>query len=335
MESTLLMMSTPAKENHEIEYICDPKNEQFGFYPRRHKKLDQLNDKANANYWPATEVQFKSDFNDFKQMTPDEQRVIMKVQMFFSQADGIIQKTLSVNFLNIITIRESIDFMATQNHVEMIHNQTYGNIIKILFADDDVLQNKILHALENYPEIKKISSWYDKWMSDDNTLAEKLFAQILSEGLFFQGAFVIIFWIRQYKPGKLPGVTKANKLISIDEELHASHFTELYNMLKKKLTNDEAHAIIGDAVSYTIDFTNNALESPIIGINANDMAQYIRYVADSWLDRTGHPKKYNAKNPFGWLIMMACEEKTNFHECKPTAYNDSHDNSAGIITDDF
>lgn len=318
-----------------VEYICDPKNEQHGYYPRKHPILDKMCNDANAAFWPASEVRFVDDYNDFKTLTEDEQRVVMKVQMFFSQGDGLIMKTVNTNFANVITIREALDFIAIQNHVEQVHNQTYGNVINVLCEGNDELRDRIRNAIDNFPEIRKISGWYNKWITIDCSFAHKLFAQILSEGLFFQGAFVIIFWIRQYKPGKLKGVTNANRLISIDEKLHSEFYTELYNMLFEKLPVETAYEIIDEAVGYSIEFTNVALEAPIIGLNANSMSDYIKSVADSWLVQCGYPPKYNVQNPYGWLVMMACEEKSNMHDAHPKAYNDRPDMTIGTISDDF
>jgi ribonucleotide reductase beta subunit family protein with ferritin-like domain len=312
-----------------IEYICDPANEQPGFYPRKHTVLHKLNEEANAQYWPANEVHLDKDRNDFKGLTPDEQHVIMYVQMFFSQSDGLVQKNLGENFLNKIKIREALDFLITQNHAEMVHNQTYGNIIDHLFTDSPDLKEKILHAIQNFPEIKQISKWYEKWC-DSGNFAEQLFAQVPSEGVLFQACFAILNWIRQYKGNILQGLTKANKLISIDETLHATFFAELYRMLRYRLTNERAHEIMEEAVEYATDFMNNAVKSPIIGLNANDMNTYIKFVADEWLIKTGHPKKWFVSNPFGWMVLAACETKGNMHEVVITAYNDKPDDSKGL-----
>jgi ribonucleotide reductase beta subunit family protein with ferritin-like domain len=317
-----------------IPYLCDPANEQPGFYPRRHKNLDSLVEAAEAQYWPASEVILDRDRADFKKLTPDEQHVIMFVQMFFSQSDGLVQKCLGENFLNTIKVREALDFLIIQNHSELVHNKTYGNIIEHLFADNPVLKEKIQNAIENFPEIKQISKWYAKWLGEENTFGEKIFAQVFSEGLLFQGCFAILYWVRQYKGNILPGLTKSNELISKDETLHATFFSELYKMVEDKLTNEKAHEIVEEAVEYATIFINNAVRAPVIGLNAKDMNQFIKFTADSWLIKCNHPPKWKVDNPFGWMIMMACQPKTNMHEGKPTEYNDMPDNTDGIA-DDF
>jgi ribonucleotide reductase beta subunit family protein with ferritin-like domain len=319
-----------------VEYILDPANEQPGFFPRKHAKLDELCEKHNAQYWPASEIRFENDADDFKnKLNKDEQHIVMYVQMFFSQSDGLIQKNISVNFLEKIKIREALDFLHTQNHSEMVHNKTYGIIIQHLFANDLALCDKITHAIKNFPQIKQISLWYDKWCGSTAPFAEILFAQVPSEGLLFQGCFAILYWLRQYKGTVLTGLTKANELISKDENLHATFFAELYTMLENKLTDTRAHEIMDEAVSYAADFINNAIRVSVIGLSAESMNEYLRFVADYWLVQTGHPKKYNAKNPYKWMVLMAVAPKTNFHEKMPTAYADLDDNSKRVLVEDF
>jgi ribonucleotide reductase beta subunit family protein with ferritin-like domain len=328
-------MSSIVEENY-VEYICDPRNEQPGFFPRRHLELHELYKKHTAQYWPSTEVRFENDRIDFREkLTDDERHVIMYVQMFFSQSDGLIQKNLSVNFLNTFTLREAIDFLSVQNHAETVHNETYGLIIQELFSDQIELCDKITHAIANFPQIKKMSLWYGKWCGSTNPFAEVLFAQVPSEGLLFQGCFAILYWVRHYKGAILAGITKANELISKDENLHATFFATMYRMLGKRLTDERAHEIMDEAYTYASDFINNAIRASVIGLNADTMNTYLMYVADYWLTECGHPKKYNVKNPYPWMIMMAAPPKTNFHEKVVSAYGDTPDKTKTVLITDF
>jgi len=315
------------------EYICDPNNEQFGYFPRRHKDIDDLVVKANKQYWPASEVILTTDRDEFLKLDKGKQHVVMFIQMFFSQSDGLVQKNISSNFLNEITLREAQDFMHTQNHVEMIHNQTYGNIIEHLFSNDSKTKNKIQNAIENFKEIKDISMWYDKYMDSSIPFNHRLFAQIFSEGLMFQGCFAILYWIRQYNGDILRGLTKANELISKDENLHAEFFTLMYNKLSNRLSSEDAHDIVKEAVGYSVNFINNAINAPLVGINAADMEIFLKFTADYWLSNVGYTKIWNHQNPFNWMVLMALQVKTNFHEGTPAEYADGSDEEDGLDHD--
>ena len=48
-------------------------------------------------------------------------------------------------------------------------------------------------------------------------------------------------------------------------------------------------------------------------MNADLMCEYVRYVADRLLSASsGHPKAYNAQNPFDFMELVSLTGKTNF-----------------------
>ena len=124
----------------------------------------------------------------------------------------------------------------------------------------------------------------------------------------------------------MPGLTFSNELISRDEGLHCEFACLLYSMLKNKLTEQEVHAIISDAVAIEKEFITEALPVALIGMNASLMQQYIEFVADRWLSELGYTKMYNATNPFDFMEMISLQGKTNFFEKRVGDYQ-----KAGIM----
>jgi ribonucleoside-diphosphate reductase beta chain len=85
-------------------------------------------------------------------------------------------------------------------------------------------------------------------------------------------------------------------------------------MLKNKLTQQQVHSIISDAVAIEKEFVTDALPVGLIGMNAVLMQQYIEFVADRWLSELGYDKIYNATNPFDFMELISLQGKTNFFE---------------------
>jgi ribonucleoside-diphosphate reductase beta chain len=110
----------------------------------------------------------------------------------------------------------------------------------------------------------------------------------------------------------MPGLTFSNELISRDEGLHCEFACLLYSMLKGKLSENEIHDIIGDAVKIEKEFITEALPVDLIGMNARLMQQYIEFVADRWLTELGCSKMFNSGNPFDFMEMISLQGKTNF-----------------------
>lgn len=55
------------------------------------------------------------------------------------------------------------------------------------------------------------------------------------------------------------------------------------------------------------EFSCEALSVGLVGMNADLMAEYIRYVADRLLVALGCEKLYNAYNPFDWMEMISLQ----------------------------
>jgi ribonucleoside-diphosphate reductase beta chain len=159
--------------------------------------------------------------------------------------------------------------------------------------------------------VRKKADWALRWI-EKGTFAERLVAFAAVEGIFFSGSFCSIFWLK--KRGLMPGLTFSNELISRDEGLHCEFACLLYVMLENKLSEQEVHSIIKDAVTIEKEFITEALPVDLIGMNAKLMQQYIEFVADRWLDQLGYAKVYLVSNPFDFMEMISLQGKTNFFE---------------------
>jgi len=118
----------------------------------------------------------------------------------------------------------------------------------------------------------------------------------------------------------MPGLTFSNELISRDEGLHTDFACLLYGKLKKKLNFSVVHEIISNAVTCEIEFVTEALPVNLIGMNANLMSDYIKFVADRLLHALGCPKIWRVENPFDWMEMISLQGKTNFFEKRVGEY---------------
>jgi ribonucleotide reductase beta subunit family protein with ferritin-like domain len=119
----------------------------------------------------------------------------------------------------------------------------------------------------------------------------------------------------------MPGLTFSNELISRDEALHTEFAIAMYSKLLNKLPESTLHAIIADAVKYELEFICEALPCSLIGMNSNDMSQYIKFIADRLAVQLKTNKIYNVANPFDFMDMISLEGKTNFFEKKVSEYS--------------
>lgn len=215
-------------------------------------------------------------------------------------------------------------FYGFQIAIENIHSETYSLLIDT-FIKDAKKRTHLFNAIETVPCVKKKADWALRWIGGSESFAERLVAFAAVEGIFFSGSFCAIFWLK--KRGLMPGLCFSNELISRDEGLHCEFAALLYSKLQSKLPERTVRKIIMDAVDSEKEFIGEALPVSLIGMNATLMKQYIEFVADRLIVALGHPKIYNAANPFDWMEMISLEGKTNFFEKRVAEYQ-----KAGVAT---
>jgi ribonucleoside-diphosphate reductase subunit M2 len=255
---------------------------------------------------------------------------------FFAASDGIVLENLASRFMNDVQVSEARAFYGFQIAMENIHSHTYSLLIETYIKNKDE-KHKLFNAIENFPCIKKKSDWAQKWIRDNrSSFATRLIAFACVEGIFFSGAFCSIFWLK--KRGLMPGLTFSNELISRDEALHCEFAVLLYSKLENKLKKARVHEIIKEAVEIETEFICDAWPCRLIGMNAELMTQYIKFVADRLCLQLGYDKIYQVANPFNWMELISLEGKTSFFERRVSEYslaNKTNDVDAFEITEDF
>ncbi len=68
------------------------------------------------------------------------------------------------------------------------------------------------------------------------------------------------------------------------------------------------------------EFATEAVPVALIGMNAQRMQDYIRFVADRLLLQLGSERLYGARCPFDFMERISLQNKTNFHEKKVAEY---------------
>jgi len=204
-----------------------------------------------------------------------------------------------------------------QMAMENIHSETYSLLIDQYIKDWNEKLG-LFHAIETIPAVAQKAKWATTWMTKDNSFYERLVGFAAVEGILFSGSFCAIYWLK--KRGLMPGLTFSNELISRDEGLHTEFACLIYKLMKHKMSDELAHKIIDGAVEAEREFICDALPCGLIGMNAEHMTQYVKFVADRLLTALGHPMLYNATNPFDWMELISLQGKTNFFEKRVGEY---------------
>jgi len=304
---------------NDSEILLKENKDRFVILPISYPTIWEHYKRHQASFWTAEEIDLSADIKDWQNISDNERHFISHVLAFFAASDGIVNENLAVNFMSEVQLPEARSFYGFQIMMENIHSETYALLIDT-YVKDPAEKDRLFHAIDTVPAVKKKAEWALRWIENGN-FAQRLVAFAAVEGIFFSGSFCSIFWLK--KRGLMPGLTFSNELISRDEGLHCEFACLLYSMLQQKLTQEEVHQIIGDAVTIEKEFITNALPVDLIGMNSRLMAQYIEFVADRWLSELGYAKMFNAANPFDFMEMISLQGKTNFFEKRVGDYQKS------------
>lgn len=315
------------------EPMLNDANKRYTLFPIQHPEIWDMYKKAESSFWKVEEVDLGSDLTDWENLTDNERHFIKHVLAFFAASDGIVNENLVDNMLQKIVWQEAKCFYGFQVAMENIHSLMYSLLIDT-YVSDTSEKEKLFNAIETLPAVKRKAEWAIRWINNkDASFAQLLVAFAVVEGIFFSGSFCAIFWLK--KQGKMPGLTFANELISKDEGLHAEFACLLYSMLENKLSTEEVHSIVKDAVECEDDFITDALSVDLLGMNTILMSQYIKYVADYLLDMLNVPKLYNVSLPFDFMTMQSLNGKTNFFEKRVGEYKKSAGGHKFSTDDEF
>ena len=312
--SIVILFPNPMS-SHEPLLSIDSKRRSL--FPLQYPEVFERYRRTRAMFWAPGEVDLSADVAHWKALHPDERHFLSLVLAFFSVADSIVNENLAERFGKEVTIYEAQCFYNFQQAMEDIHSEMYSLLIDT-YISSDAEKERLTNAIENFPCIKRKTDWAIKWIHSDRSFAERLVAFAVVEGIFFQGSFCSIFYMKQ--KGILPGLAQANELIARDEAQHQEFAVLLYSLLQEKLPDQVVYDIVDDAVQAEIEFCTEALPVDLIGMNSRHMAEYIRFVADRLVKQLGVPKLYNAVNRFAFMENQSLEGKTNFFERRVSEY---------------
>merc|ERR1719271_1875698 len=320
VDASLQAVNEISKQYRDLE-MSDPllmdNPHRWVMFPIQYPEVWEMYKKHEASFWTAEEIDLSQDNKDWDKLTDAEQHFVKHVLAFFAASDGIVLENLASQFSTEVQVPEARAFYGFQMAMENIHSETYSLLIEQYIREPSE-KGEIFDAIHTMPAVREKAEWAVQWMQKDNSFAERVVAFAAVEGILFSGSFCAIYWLK--KRGLMPGLTFSNELISRDEGLHTEFACMLYRMLQNKLPDDVVHDMVRGAVQVERKFICDALPCDLIGMNNELMTRYIEFVADRLLAALGHPKLYNASNPFDWMELISLQGKTNFFEKRVGEY---------------
>ena len=294
----------------------------YSMFPVKFEPLWKLYKLASDSYWTAEEIDLGSDLTAWKKLTDAERGLLSSTLAFFASADSIVNMNLAANFMDQVAPQEAKAFYAFQMAMESVHSEVYSLLIDT-YVKDPQAKDDLFNAVNTMPIISKKIEWAKKWLDPEaNSFAKRLFAFAIFEGVYFQGSFMTIFYLK-HRGFVLPGLFFSNELISRDEALHTEFATTLHGLLQpeNQISERDAQTMMREAVLLEIEFITEALPCTLLGINSAAMITYIQFVGDRLMAQMGFDPVFGAQNPFPWMNLISMDSKVNFFESRNDKYS--------------
>jgi len=325
--------------------LTQPNNDRLVVLPVQSQRTFEYYKQAVASFWTVEEVDLTNDLRDWNdRLSEPERHFVENVLAFFATSDGIVNENLAANFYAEVQLAEARLFYGMQIAIEGIHAEMYSLLIDT-YVRDTRRKQQLLSSVHfpstitaerdesTRPEHTHPMPWiqlkadfaHNYINARSKNFAERIVAFACVEGIFFSASFCAIYWLK--KRGVMPGLTFSNELISRDEGLHTDFAAHLYRDLipEDQKQHDVTRNILQQAVDVELNFVRQSLPVAVIGMNADLMCEYVRYVANrlhaSLCPNEATPLfSSNCNNPFDFMNMISITQKTNFFESRVSSY---------------
>ena len=300
--------------------------EQVAYKPFRYPWAYNAWKTQQQIHWLADEVPLSEDVNDWKhKLTDTEKNLLTQIFRFFVQSDVEVSNCYHKFYMSVFKPTEVLMMLSAFNSTETIHIDAYAHLIDTLG-----LPEAEYNAFLEYSEMKDKHDFMRSVNIKDNFNVAKtmgIFGGFVKGLALFASFAMLLNWQRF---NKLKGVGQIIAWSVRDETLHCNSIIKLFhafvqeNNIDKKRLHKELTDSCKLVVAQEDKFIDLAFKlGPVEGMSANDIKQYIRYIANLRLSQLGIKEIYDVKvNPLPWLDeQLNAVEHMNFFEGRATEYS--------------
>jgi ribonucleoside-diphosphate reductase beta chain len=304
--------------------------------PVRYQWAMDLYDQAVANTWFPNEIQLGEDIADFKKMTDEERHAIEFLMSFFNPSELIVNKALAFGVYPYVNAPETHLYLAKQMWEEANHCMSFEYVLETFPVDREKIYGQHIES----PTIARKEEFQTKFIKrmtedtlDITTLEGKqdflrnlIAYNIIMEGIWFYSGFMVALSFRQRN--LLRNYGSLIDWVVRDESLHLKFGINLILTVLEEnpevATEEFVEEVIGmikEAVEMECQYNEEMFPSGILGLNANYVNQYVKYLADRRFEELGLPTQYNVSNPAKWMATANDTlQLVNFFESTNTSY---------------
>lgn len=304
--------------------------------PVRYQWAMDLYDQAVANTWFPNEIQLGEDLSDFRKMTDEEKHAVTYLMSYFNPNELLVNKALAFGVYPYINAPETHIYLAKQMWEEANHCMSFEYVLETFPIDrEQAYASHVtvpsMAAKEEF-QVKFIKRMTEETLDITTTEGKKDFIRnliaynIILEGIWFYSGFMVALSFRQRN--LLRNFGSLMDWVIRDESLHLQFGINLIltvleenEDLQDEEFADEIRNMILSAVEMEEAYNRDLLPKGILGLNADYVNQYVKYLADRRLEELGFDPHYNVSNPAKWMATANDTlQLVNFFEATNTSY---------------
>ena len=278
-------------------------------------------------HWLPEEVPLADDVKDWRQnLSPAERNLLTQIFRFFTQADVEVNNCYMRHYSQVFKPTEVLMMLAAFSNIETVHISAYSHLLDTVGMPETEYQ-----AFLKYKEMKDKYDFMQQWGVESREDIAKTLAVFgaFTEGLQLFASFAMLLNFPRFN--KMKGMGQIVTWSVRDETLHTNSIIRLFQTFRSEnedIWTEELQHDLYRACTTIVDhedaFIDLAFElGGVEGLRAEEVKDYIRYIADRRLMQLGLQPMYRIeKNPLPWLDeILNGVEHTNFFENRATEYS--------------
>ena len=281
--------------------------------------------KHEQSHWLHTEVPMLEDCKDWKsKLTVEEKHFLTQILRFFTQGDIDVAGGYIKNYLPKFPCPEVRMLLMGIAAREALHIAAYSHLIETLGMPDSTYSE-----FNEYEAMQKKHDYFLKLDASREQLPVKIAAvTAFTEGVQLFSSFIMLLNFPRH--GKMKGMGQIITWSIIDETMHVEALTRIFRTYieeNRELWNDDMKSQIYSVADKMVELEDKFIDlafqmGPMENLTADEVKQYIRYIADRRLIALGMKGIFKVKrNPALWVEeMINAPVHTNFFENRSTDY---------------
>jgi len=284
--------------------------------------------KHEQSHWLHTEVPMVEDVKDWKKkLSESERNFLTNIFRFFTQGDIDVAGGYVQNYIPHFPQPEVRMMLLGFAAREALHVAAYSHLIETLGMPESTYSE-----FAEYEEMRAKHEYIVDLSSKNGTI-ESTAAHIAAFSAFTEGmqlfsSFIMLLNFPRH--GKMKGMGQIVTWSIVDETQHTEGMIKLFRSYveeNNEIWNDSLKGKIYSIAEKMVELEDKFIDlsfgtGAIEGLTADEVKEYIRYIADRRLISMGMKGIYKRKvNPLPWVEeMINAPTHTNFFENRATDY---------------